>query len=88
MSKFIKKPVVIEAMQFTNESKNQCYNFVRSNVCADTENGKPIMKIQTIHGDIAIVRIGDWIVKEPLPGFYYPVKPDIFAATYELTEED
>jgi len=81
--KFRKKPVVIEAMQFTDEDKNRCFNFVRSNVMADTENGKPTMKIQTIHGDTAIVRLGDWIVKEPIPGFYYPVKPDIFEETYE-----
>lgn len=81
--RYRKKPVVIEAEQFTEDNKNRCFNFVRCNTSADFENGKPILKIQTIHGDIAIARLGDWIVKEPMPGFYYPVKPDIFKATYE-----
>lgn len=81
--KFRKKPVVIEAMQFTDETKNQCFNFVRSNCCAEFEGDNPILKIQTIHGDMAVVRLGDWIVKEDAPGRYYPVKPDIFEKTYE-----
>lgn len=44
-----------------------------------TEDGKPI------HGEIAIVRICDWIVKEAKLGFYYPVKSEIFPTLYRET---
>ena len=30
----------------------------------------------------AIVRFGDWIVKEPKLGFYYPVKDEVFKRGY------
>ena len=84
--KYRKRPVVVEAMQFTDENKNQVFNFVRCNTAPDFENGLPVLKIQTIHGEVAIARIGDYIVKEPEPGKYYPVKPDIFESTYEKVE--
>jgi hypothetical protein len=39
--------------------------------------------VRTVHGELAVVRHGDWIVPEKTPGRFYPVKPDVFAATYE-----
>ena len=87
MNKYRKRPTVIEAIQFTEQSKNQCFSFVGCNTAAEFEDSKPILKIQTIHGDVAIARLGDWIVKEPIPGHFYPIKPDIFEATYEKVEE-
>lgn len=39
--------------------------------------------VTTVHGETATVRHGDWIIPEPMPGRFYPCKPDIFAATYE-----
>lgn len=80
--RFVKKPVEVEAIQFTEQSKDRCFNFVRRTCHADFEDGRPILKVQTIHGDTAIVRLGDWIVKENAPGAYYPVKPDIFEVSY------
>ncbi|MFD7999952.1 hypothetical protein [Streptomyces mirabilis] len=44
------------------------------------------LHVRTVHGEIATVRHGDWIVPEGLPGRFYPVKADIFAATYEAVE--
>ena len=83
MAKFRKKPVVIEAMQFTDESKNQCFNWVNGNRAAyrDQETGKPILVIATLEGDMR-VSLGDWIIKG-VQGEFYPCKPDIFEATYE-----
>jgi hypothetical protein len=84
--KFRKKPVVIEAMQFTEGSKNQCFNFVTCNHYADfDENGKPIMIIQTLEGDHK-ADIGDWIIKGVM-GELYSCKPDIFEKSYEPVEE-
>lgn len=86
--KFRKKPVVIEAMQFTEETKNQCFNFVTCNRYADwDEFGKsPVLKIQTLEGDIT-ASLGDWIIKG-VKGEFYPCKPDIFEQTYEPADRE
>lgn len=81
--KFTPNPIIIEAVQFTVENKNQIFNSLTGQYAADFENGEPILKITTIHGEIAVVRLGDWIVKEPELGYYYPVKDDIFKKKYD-----
>jgi hypothetical protein len=83
MAKYRKKPIEVEAMQFTKKTKDQVYNFVRGNCFVNYEGDNPILVVQTIHGEDATVRLGDWVVKEPSVGHYYPVKPDIFKMTYE-----
>lgn len=39
---------------------------------------------KTAHGETATFRHGDWIMRDSEPGTFYPVKPDVFAATYEV----
>lgn len=81
--KYRKKPVVIEAWQ----------NISTATV-PDWMNGAALaaniwipgteIKIATLEG-IMIANPGDWIIKG-VKDELYPVKPDIFAATYELVE--
>ena len=71
-------PRTVEAVQFTEEDKHKIFNSLTGNYYADFEDGKPILKITTIHGDMAVVRLGDWIVKDGEMGTYYPVKNEIF----------
>ena len=84
--KFRKKPVEVEAMQFTVESKDQVFNFVCGNKHAEFDaNLNPVLVIETKEGDMKAV-LGDWVIKEPFPTRdrnYYPCKPDIFEQTYE-----
>jgi len=88
MAKYRKKPVVVEAVQFTENTKDQVLNWIEGNKAADfDDNGNPILKIQTIHGETAVARLEDWIVKGEQPGDYWPVKPDIFEQTYEKVED-
>jgi hypothetical protein len=75
-------PKQISAVQFTFENKDQVLNSLTGQYAADFEDGIPIIKVTTIHGEIAIVRLYDWIVKEAKLGFYYPIKSDIFKLTY------
>ncbi len=75
-------PKQVEAVQFTEANKDQVFNSLTGQYAADFEDGKPILKVMTIHGEIAIVRIGDWIVKDAKLGTYYPVKDEIFRAGY------
>ncbi len=80
--KYRKKPIVIEAIQFTEESKNQAFNFVRcSSAALLTSDNKPRIVIYTLEGDM-VADLGDWIIKG-IKGEFYPCKPDIFEATYE-----
>ncbi len=86
MSKYRKKPVVIEAVQFTEESKDQVFNWITCNRYPyfDTSDGKPMIKIETLEGDM-FAKLGDWVIRG-VKGEFYPCKPDIFEATYEAVE--
>ena len=79
--KFKKKPVVVEAVQWTGTeaSKNEIVSFVYSPVGYDLE--KKELKINTLEG-IHTASNGDWIIKG-IAGEFYPCKPDIFEKTYE-----
>lgn len=81
VKKYKKKPVVIEAIQFTEETKDMCFNFVRTSSYPCFENSVPVLKIQTLEGDM-IARFGDYIIKG-VRGEFYPCRKDIFEETYE-----
>lgn len=86
MAKYRKKPIVIEAEQFTEENKDKSFNFVRCNRYAGSDKaGNVTMDIHTLEGVMTAV-IGDWIIKG-VQGEFYPCKPDIFKATYDLVED-
>jgi len=88
MAKYRKKPVVIEAMQFTNDTKDAVWAWTanHSDIGADFENGEPVVRIMTPEGEM-VARLGDWIIKG-IKGEFYPCKPDIFEATYERIDDD
>ncbi|NED31101.1 hypothetical protein [Streptomyces sp. SID8499] len=50
-----------------------------SDTCGEEGPNYIGLYVRTVHGEIAIVRHGDWIVPEKQPGRFYPVKPDVFA---------
>lgn len=82
MTKYRKKPVVIEAVQYTENKPGAATVFVgRAFGC--NEIGPMIL---TLEGEIQQVSDGDWIIKG-VHGEFYPCKPDIFEKTYELVEE-
>lgn len=86
MSKFRKKPVVIEAEHFTAENRNRAFNFITCNAYPDWEKDgtNPTIRIETLEGEM-IASLGDWIIKG-IKGEFYPCKPDIFEATYEAVD--
>ncbi len=59
-----------------------------SDTCGEAGPDYISLNVRTAHGDIAVVRHGDWIIPEKQPGRFYPCKPDIFAATYEPVDSD
>jgi hypothetical protein len=80
-----KKPVEVEAVQFTNDNKDRAFTFVTCN-CSPSFNdaGQPILKIQTLEG-VMTANINDWIIKG-VAGEFYPCKPDMFEKTYEVMD--
>ncbi len=80
MAKYRKKPIVIEAFQWTG--KPQTYpDWIKEARLTQNEGGAVCMEIKTLEGTM-LARPGDWIIKG-VKGELYPCKPDIFAATYE-----
>ncbi len=94
MSKFRKKPVVLEAVQFQWRDgdgipdipgiKFEVWKPVKT---AGGMKDGPVVEtayISTLEGPLHVSR-GDWIITG-VKGERYPCKPDIFAATYEPVE--
>ncbi len=79
--KYRKKPVVVEAMKFTDDNKNQVFHWITCSTTADFNGGKPIIRIQTLEG-VMTAELGDYIIKG-VQGEFYPCKPDVFEQTYE-----
>lgn len=77
--KYRKKPVIIEAMCYTDENLCQIMSFAGKNAVWDERT--QTMYIETLEGP-HIARVGDYIIRG-VAGEYYACKPDIFAATYE-----
>jgi hypothetical protein len=81
MANYRKKPVVIEAIQLTVDNVDLLVEF-----CGDKIKSHPLtgVVIETLEGDM-LASQGDYIIKG-IKGEFYPCKPDIFDATYELVD--
>lgn len=81
MPMFMKKASIVEAEQYT-EYGQLVMGMCNSRSCYNAGNTKP--HVHTIHNNqIVNLEVGDWVVPEPDGEHYYPVKPDIFYATYD-----
>jgi hypothetical protein len=81
--KYRKKPVVIEAIQFTGKNDAEIMEFCP--VARDPVDYKPNLIILTLEGEM-LVSVGDWVIKG-VAGEFYPCKPYVFEETYEPVEE-
>lgn len=85
---YIKKPVTIEAIQWTGGNLKEIIDFTGLNESAlkwTWEEYEQVvkekgLKIFTLEGPL-MANIGDWIIKG-IQGEFYPCKSDIFEATY------
>jgi hypothetical protein len=85
MIRYRKKPVVIEAVQFTGKNFDEVMAFCPT---AMWRVDKPLsgLTIPTLEGD-HLASPGDFIIKG-VNGEFYPCKPDIFEKTYALVDDD
>ncbi|WP_414462961.1 hypothetical protein [Hyphomicrobium sp. DY-1] len=92
--KFRKKPVVIEAIQFTGGAENRHAVLEFTGVAAPnastiywrsgTNDHAGELVIRTLEGDL-VASPGDWIIRGVV-GEIYPCKPHVFDATYEAAD--
>lgn len=84
MTQYRKKPVVIEAWQFTPENCARQPKWVKGEW--GFVDGVDVLRIKTLEG-VMTAQVGDWIIRG-VKGELYPCKPDIFDATYERVQHD
>ncbi len=85
-SKWRKKPVVIEAVQFNGDNGPDIVNWAHNGLPPEANSvirlGYPgYLYVRTLEGTMEAYP-NDWIIKG-IKGEFYPCKPDIFNATYE-----
>lgn len=80
MAKYRKKPVVIDAVKWDGENVKEVMDFMGwRNAAHDERSGLVIHTLEGNHNALP----GDFIIKG-VAGEFYPCKPDIFEATYEV----
>ncbi len=87
--KFRKKPVVIEAQRWDGDNLPELREWAHAGMAPEansiiTHDGFSLY-VRTLEGPLR-AEVGDMIIRG-VKGEFYPCKPDIFAATYDLAEE-
>ena len=84
--KYVKKPVIIEAIKWTGcaESFTNITTTFSDMIWWPGDMGSYSFKIKTLEGWI-LASNGDYIIKG-VAGEFYPCKPDVFNATYSPVE--
>lgn len=84
MTKFRKKPVVVEAVRFdpAQQTLGELFRMLSGAEWQSNPHGG--LDIVTMEGTMT-ASPGDWIIRG-VAGEIYPCKPDIFEQTYEVAE--
>ena len=83
--KFRKKPVVIDALQWTGKNLDEVNKFIDDGLDEEIVPDKPFI-IETLEGDVTC-QVGDWIIRG-IKGEFYPCKPDIFERSYDAVSTE
>lgn len=79
---YTKKPVTIQAIQFTDETRDALTAWLTAELDPALWRIRPgYLEIATLEGD-RDCPLGYWIVKGTV-GEFYPVHPDVFTRVYE-----
>ena len=84
--KAIKKPVIVEAVQFTGDVANVQFleEWSKGNVFLSTKDPSKLY-VETIEGQV-YTYVGSYVVKG-VAGEVWPIRKDIFEDTYEIVKE-
>ena len=88
MKKYRKKPVIVDAIQWTGSNKNEVYKWEKScggEAMLVVREDMGFVYVHTLEGSMKANK-NDWIIKG-VKGEFYPCKPDIFEQTYEVVKD-
>lgn len=80
MPEYRKKPIIIDAIQWTGDNDDELAEFMGSKVDYLFTSGKKLL-VPTLEGDLTAT-VGDFIIKG-VAGEFCPCKPEIFKEIYE-----
>lgn len=95
--RFRKKPIIIDAIQFTGDNLMEIAEFMGISRWGLQVSVDAVLRMDGNYGENTHIHIptlegtmtancGDWIIKG-VNGEFYPCKPNIFERTYEKVEE-
>lgn len=77
-----KKPIVIEAIQYTGDNYQLLKNWIGlENIDYSESPRSNTLVVKTQHGPLEVIPT-DWVIKG-VQGEYYPCRDDVFKETYE-----
>jgi hypothetical protein len=98
--KYRKKPVIIEAQELQWTTWNEVCDFMEGQAIRGgwvdpidgtfTEGNMPPGHLSLADAEIGVIietLEGDMLARQGVQGEFYPCKPDIFVATYEMVDE-
>lgn len=83
MAKYRKKPIVIDAVQWTGTNQDEVIEFLGSHLGSVVPNGEIV--VQSMEGNVR-GPVGMWVMRG-VQGEHYLCAPDIFAATYDVVDD-
>jgi hypothetical protein len=89
MGKFRKKPLVVEAVQWTGNNVEEIHQLAASVTLLRASNRPSVGELLIFRRAgkaVQVADLHDWIICD-VKGELYPCKPDIFAAIYEPVDE-
>ena len=87
ITKYRKKPVVIEAVQYTGDNAEEIFEWMNTvNTCAAYINPDNELIIETLEGPH--IAPPGWFIIRGVKGEFYPCEPEIFALTYEEVDHE
>lgn len=89
-SRYRRKPVIVEAMRYTRESRDALIKWCGAQSTAIGESGERYelenLTLHTSRGPI-MVRLNDWVIKDVNEGFC-SCPPALFEATHDFIENN
>lgn len=84
--RYIKRPIVIKALQFTGDNREEMFDFTNGVAVFRDNNGHKEIIIPTLEGEMMAPE-GAYIVRG-IYGEYYPVQESVFNETYLEVKDD
>lgn len=86
MGRYRKKPVVVEAVQFTGDNTSSIARFIGDDEPDRYIGHHDTVIIDTLEGPMR-ADVGDYVIRGT-SGEHYPCKPDIFKQAYDVVGDD